>query len=78
MLKAYGKMGAAVVGGRVYLKNLAGTTIASIIDGWSTTTPTWVSTTFNLPATVDKYDLQFASTGGNTFSLFAVSVYEKG
>lgn len=76
VMKVFGKQSTATTGGNVYLKSSAGT-IASITNGWTSTTPTWVSTTFNLPATVDKYDLQFSKTGGaGDFTLYSVSVYE--
>ena len=70
---AYGKMSAGT-DGDVYLKNSAGTNIATITNGF-TTTPKWVTTTFNMPATLDKYDLHIGEPAAGTFSLYAVSIY---
>lgn len=76
-MEVFGHLDAAGADGRVYLKDSAGSTIASIVDQWTTSTPTWKSTTFNLPAGTDKYDIQFArNTAGRTFSLYAISIYE--
>lgn len=75
-MSVFGGMTTAITGGSVYLKNSAGTTIASIVNGWSTTTRTWVSTTFNMPVGTDKYDLQFATSAG-TFELRAISIWEE-
>lgn len=73
---ANGVGGAAT--GVVKLVDSAGTTIMSIADGWSTTasSPNWQSVSGVLPATTDKYDLQFNNNSGGTLSLYAVSVYE--
>lgn len=78
VMKVFGHLNAASTGGQVYLKDSGGNVVGSIVDQWTTTTPTWKSTTFNLPASVDKYDLQFATNAafGNTFSCYAVSIYE--
>lgn len=63
--------------GRVYLKS-SGATICSIVDGWTGGTA-WQSATGVLPATLDKYDLQFDDNGGaSTFRVLAVSIYEDG
>lgn len=80
-MECYGKMDvASTTGGRVYLKNSAGTTVASIVDQWTSTTAAWKSTTFNMLHGTDKYDLQFARAGtadaANPFTLYAVSIYE--
>jgi hypothetical protein len=62
--------------GTVVLKNSAGTTIATV-TGFAQTA-SWISTTFNMPATVDKYDLQFATNhAGNRFYVGAVSIWEQ-
>lgn len=79
VMQVFGHIAGASTGGRVYLKDSGGSTVASIVDQWTSTTPTWKSVAFNLPASVDKYDLQFATVGGVSaaeFSLFAVSIYE--
>lgn len=80
VLKAFGSWaagGGATSGGGVYLKNSAGTTIGSIVDQWTSTTPRWFSTTLTVPTGVDKYDLQFTrGTSGGTFTLYSVCVYE--
>jgi hypothetical protein len=80
-MECYGKMGVgATTGGRVYVKDSTGAVIGSIVDQWTSTTPAWKSTTFNLPANVSKYDLQFARAGasdaGNPFTLYALGIYE--
>jgi hypothetical protein len=43
-----------------------------------TTTPTWRSTTIDMPAAEDKYDLMFKSggAGADFFSLYATSLYQ--
>jgi hypothetical protein len=77
VMKAFGHMDSGPAnGGDVYIKDSAGATVASITSGWTGTTPTWASTSFNLPATTDKYDLQFSTTiGSGEFSLYAISIY---
>jgi hypothetical protein len=71
---AYGAV-AAGTGGRVDILDSGGSSLANIVD-W-TTTPSWRETTFNLPATEDKYDLHLSEPGGSTtFSLYAISIYE--
>lgn len=77
VMKAYGQMTAATAGGgTVYIKNSAGATVASIPNAW-TTTASWQSVSFNLPATSDKYDLHFATHDvANAFKLYAVSIWE--
>ncbi len=80
VMKAFGVMASGSGLGRVYLKDSAGATVASITDVWNSTA-SWQSVAFNLPATVDKYDLQFsraASTDlANPFTLYAVSIWEQ-
>lgn len=77
VMKVFGKMGGAVTGGRVYLKDSGGSTIISIVDQWTSATATWkTSAAFNLPASAAKYDLHYASDGTDEFSLYAVSIYE--
>lgn len=78
VLAAHGKMLAASTGGRVYLVDSSNNVVASIVDQWTTTTLTWKTTTFNMPASVAKYDLQWATAAGTTFYLDAISIYEKG
>lgn len=75
VMKMFGKQASAGTGS-VVLKDSAGSTIATCST--TATTNGWTSTTFNLPATVDKYDVQFKSTDVNGFDLYAVSVYEYG
>lgn len=82
VMKALAKMsgGGLVNAGNVKLKNSAGTTIASIVNGWNGGAPgaAWVATApFAMPSGgKDKYDLQFSSDGTHTLSLYAVSIYE--
>lgn len=79
VMKACGFNGVgAATTGTIKLVDSSGATVMSITNGWSaTSTPNWQSTTGVLPATTDKYDLLFSNNGGGTFSLCAVSVYEK-
>jgi hypothetical protein len=74
VMKAFAKVSGAVTG-TVYLKDSSNNTVTSVAV--TSTTAGWVSATFNLPATVAKYDLQFATSAG-TLSLYAVSIYEYG
>lgn len=62
--------------GRIYLKNSAGTEVVKFDGSIPVTTPGWISKTLNLPATVDKYDLQFDNNSLGTISVYAVSIYE--
>lgn len=75
VLKAYGKV-AAGTQGNVYLKDSSNNTVASITAAFTTTAGWHSSGVFNLPATVDKYDLLFSSGGGTTTSLYAVTIFE--
>lgn len=76
-MSVFGKLDAAGTDGRVYFKDSGGATVGSIVDGWTSSTPTWVTTTFNIPATAAKYDIQFArNTVGRTFTMYALSIYE--
>ncbi len=71
--------GGTPTGGDVLLLDSAGSTVASISAGWANTTPKWVSTTVNLPATSAKYDIQIRMGPGGaagTFSCYAISMYE--
>lgn len=76
VMKAFGKVSGGGLTGTVRIKDSGGSTLATCsITG---TTNAWVSSgSFNLPATIGKYDLQFSTSGG-TFSLYAVSIYEYG
>lgn len=62
----------------VYLKDSSGAVVATVtftgagMPGW------WSSDPFTLPATSAKYDVQAESTGGETITLWAVSIYEAG
>lgn len=60
--------------GTVLLKSSAGTTLLTITVNSST--EQWWSGTVNLPASSAKYDVQFASNGTNTLSVYAVSLYQ--
>jgi hypothetical protein len=65
--------------GTVYLKDSAGATVASL-TGWGAT-PSWRSVTFNLPATLAKYDLHAAENlgagdGTTPFHLYAAACWE--
>jgi len=72
----------SATGGDVKIMDSGGTALATITSGWSSTTPTWVSTTLNLPASaVDKYDIhsRIGVGGGGaagTLSIYAVAVFE--
>jgi hypothetical protein len=74
--------GGSASGGTVQLVNSAGTVIATLGGGtgWNSTTPKWLEVAVNMPATLDKYDLQFkigtAGTQIGTLSLYACSMYE--
>jgi hypothetical protein len=74
VMKVYASVTATMTG-TVKLVNSSGVTVltASI----TSTTGAWVSVSGVLPATLEKYDLMFSTTGG-TLSLNAVSVYEYG
>jgi hypothetical protein len=74
VMKAYGGSSFAN-GGTVVLKDSAGATVATLTG--FTTSNSWQSVAFNLPATADKYDIHYATTGAAlTFTLHAVSIYE--
>jgi len=61
----------------VSLKDSGGNVLASIDDGWSSTTPKWVSVAFNAPALLDKWDLQFNNGGAaGTASIYAACVFQ--
>jgi hypothetical protein len=75
VFKAFIKSSSGAQTATIYLKD-SSSTIASIAT--TVTTAQWLSTTFNLPATLGKYDLQISITGGATVSLYAATVYEKG
>jgi hypothetical protein len=60
--------------GAVYFKDSTGALHATV-SGFGTTAG-WVTATVNLSANLEKHDLQFASNGAATFSLYAVSIYE--
>jgi hypothetical protein len=62
--------------GRIYLKDSAGTAIATINGSIPVTTPSWISTTATLPASVDKYDIQYDNNSSGTLRVHAVSIYE--
>lgn len=74
-LAVYGAMSAGGgVSGTVVLVDGGGTTVATVTV--NSNTAGWFTTTALLPATVDKYDLKFASDGVNTLSVYAVSLNE--
>lgn len=73
VMKAFGKMSAGT-NGTVVLVDSTNTVVASISAAF-TTTASWQSVSFNLPATSDKYDVRFSTTAG-TFSLYAIGCYE--
>jgi hypothetical protein len=75
VMKAFGYAD-PTLGGTVELKDSTGAVIASI-DNW-TSTPSWRSTTFELPAVSNaKYDIHFR-TEDDPFSLWAVVLYPLG
>jgi hypothetical protein len=59
--------------GTVTLKDSAGATIATVTV---TGAIGWYSTTFNMPATADKYDIHYTAGAAGTITLHAVSIYE--
>lgn len=69
---AYGKCSSSG-NGRVYLKNSAGTVLATI-SGF-TTSDGWATTTVSLPATLAKYDVHFEALAGTT-TLRAFGLYQ--
>lgn len=74
-IAAYGAMSAGSgVSGTVVLVDSGGTTVATVTV--NSNTAGWFTTAALLPATVDKYDLKFASDGVNTLSVYAVSLNE--
>jgi hypothetical protein len=79
VVKAYGVSTAGDGGADaiLYLKNSAGSTVASI-TGLSNSVAQWYSTTATLPATQDTYYLmgEASSSSSDQFSLSAVSIYE--
>ncbi len=50
--------------------------VLSITNSFPFGAPGWVSVTGFLPATLDKYDIQLSDNGGNSVSLYAVSIWE--
>jgi len=75
VMKVYGKFSAAGPNGTLELRNSAGTVVASIANGW-TSTASWQSVAFNMPASADKYYLTFSRASAGIFSCYAVSIYE--
>ncbi len=78
VMKVFASNTSATLNGGLYLKDSTGATVASIVNAWSTGTGAhWESASFNLPATLAKYDLQFAkpTVASGTMSLFAVSIW---
>lgn len=73
VMKAFGQMSAGT-NGTVVLVDSTNTVVASISAAF-TTTASWQSVSFNLPATQDKYDIRFSTTAG-TFSLHSISCYQ--
>lgn len=76
VVKAFCKTTSGTGKGRIYLKNSAGTAVATFTDVIPTVVPEWISTTATLTADCDKYDIQFDNNSSGTISLYAVSVYE--
>jgi len=75
---AYGVTSSTTRDGEVYLKNSAGTTLATVTIPFGAAA--WFTTTVNLPTAVDTYHLRFsravAGVGSATISLYAVSLYQ--
>jgi hypothetical protein len=71
--------GGSVSGGEVKLVDSTIVTVGGG-TGWNSTTPKWLSTTFNMPANLDKYDLMskigVAGTQIGTLSIYAAVVIE--
>lgn len=61
-------------GGHIYLKNSAGTVLATLTI--TSTVAGWTSTTVNLPNTEAKYDLHFDGDGTNLITVDAVVLHE--
>lgn len=78
VMKAYGSKSSSAPDGSVFLKDSAGTTIASIAGAFQNTAGWQTSGVFQMPAGIDKYDLQFSRAVAGTLSLYAVSIYEYG
>ena len=73
IMKVFGLVDAGT--GTVELKDSGGSVVASVAV--TSVAGQWTSSTaFNLPASVAKYDLHYRVTAGNTFSIWACSVYE--
>jgi hypothetical protein len=74
--------GGSASGGEVQLVDSSNTVIATVGGGtgWNSTTPKWLSVNVNMPALLDKYDLQFRISGPGvatgTVSLYAAVLYE--
>jgi hypothetical protein len=69
----YGKTTATT--GTVKLKDSSGTTLASVV--LNSAVAGWHSTTFNLPASVAKYDPTYNVTAGiGTTTVYAISLYQ--
>ena len=74
-MKAFGRA-AAFTDLTILVKNSAGSTIATL-DGF-TATNSWKSVSFNLPATLAKYDVHFYSTNpGARVYLYALCIWEQ-
>lgn len=65
----------ALPNGTLAIKDSSGTVLASVSFN---STFQWRTTTFNLPATVDKYDLVYKSNNTSPLSVYAVGCYELG
>lgn len=74
VMKAYAKVSSGTAG-KVSIYDSTSTLVAEISNVW-TNTAAWQSVSFNLPATEDKYDIQFSSPDGFTFSLYSLGIYE--
>lgn len=75
VLAAYGAMSTGGgVQGNVKIMDTSGNSYGPVVI--TNNLPGWFSTTVNLPADARKYDLQFASNGIHTLSVYAVSLYE--
>jgi hypothetical protein len=75
VMKAFGQMASGGANGIIEIKDSTGAVVASINAAF-TTTFSWQSVAFNLPATQAKYDIHFRTNGGVEFRLWAISIYE--
>lgn len=78
VMKVWGFSAPTAGDGTVTLVNSSGTTIASVTGFSTSSSPSWVGTSFSMPATLDRYALMFRSnTSGVRFYVGQVSIWEQ-